>query len=80
MATVPQKNRISVCEDADMDGIAKMGYQEEREETLQGIKDLMLRGRGGGRAVKYQYRTCQPEEQAKQGRLSYHQHGLPTWA
>lgn len=53
-----------------------MGYQEDKEETLQGIKNLVLRCRGGRTVVKYQYRTCQPEVQANRGRLSYHQHRL----
>lgn len=53
-----------------------MGYQEEKGETLQAIKNLVLRRRGGRRTVKYLYSTWQPVLQANRGRLSYHQHHL----
>lgn len=70
---MPQGNSICL---RGCNGYRKMGYQEEKEETLQAIKNLVLRHRGGRRTVKYQYSTCQPVLRANRGRLSYHQHHL----
>lgn len=72
--TVPQQEQSLSLEGCNR--CRAMGYQKGREETLQGIKNLVLRCRGGRRAVKYQYSTCQPQLQANRGRLSYHQHHL----
>lgn len=76
---MPQKSSMgsmgSICL-RGCNGYRETGYQKEAEETLQGIKDLVLGHRGGRRTVKYQYSTCQPALQANRGRLSYHQHRL----